>query len=774
MPQTATNPETGERLYLVGENWIPFTETATNPDTGEQLALIGEDWLPFTSPNPSKSKAIPEESSSSPLEFLKGFIPFRGAFEDRPETQPIQGLIKDLGLGAIEGTANLGAGMQRLISQPADIGLRQAGLEGLADRAQTQQDSGMDFVKDIIGEPEDSGPNRMAREIGKTVPIIAAGSAGGSAPLAAQSAVFGTLGALQAAGEGEDAGGIASQAALDAALPVAAHALFKGVATLGRGLSGMVKGGEGTAADTILDVANIPRSLMASGDLSAPLRQGLLLTAGHPIKAAKATAKSLKHAFNKSSFDDFAESIASDLDYRLAKKAGLHLPTARMAEKGTLAGAEEVFRSEIAERLPVLGSIVRGSERAYIGYLDQMRWSTFKDGLKILKKGVTEVSEKETRDLAKWLNIASGRGDASGNLAKTIDASGQFFFSPRLLLSRVQALNPLTYMRLSGVARKEAVRDLMSTIGFIGGGMAVGVASGAKIETDSRSANFGQLRYGKTRVDLSGGFRPLLNFFSRIVTGETKNRVGEIAPARSTLGRFAQGKLNPAWGLVAELYTGKDFIGQDLKWDVKGDSIEEWMDDFSKTKEFELFTGMFANDVIEVARESGPLHAAVTAPLAALGATVSAYDSPEEARFSQFMDKKTNAALRKAGLNKKIEPSRVERSAGLGLGAILLWASTVALSKGKIKPSAGAASPLKKFLSEKQGPNLATASPSPEVATNFKEITALAKKAGFKPGSKVFFLLDEAGKPVSVLKPAQVGPAEQQGLNVTWFRIGQQ
>ena len=41
--QTATNPETGERLALIGGQWQPFTQSATNKE-GAKAYLIGDKW----------------------------------------------------------------------------------------------------------------------------------------------------------------------------------------------------------------------------------------------------------------------------------------------------------------------------------------------------------------------------------------------------------------------------------------------------------------------------------------------------------------------------------------------------------------------------------------------------------------------------------------------------------------------------------------------------------------------------------------------------------
>jgi hypothetical protein len=42
--QTATNPQTGERLALVGDAWQPIKQSATNKE-GVKAYLIGDSWL---------------------------------------------------------------------------------------------------------------------------------------------------------------------------------------------------------------------------------------------------------------------------------------------------------------------------------------------------------------------------------------------------------------------------------------------------------------------------------------------------------------------------------------------------------------------------------------------------------------------------------------------------------------------------------------------------------------------------------------------------------
>lgn len=43
--QTATNPETGEKVFWDGSSWKPI-QTASNPETGEKLELVNNQWVP--------------------------------------------------------------------------------------------------------------------------------------------------------------------------------------------------------------------------------------------------------------------------------------------------------------------------------------------------------------------------------------------------------------------------------------------------------------------------------------------------------------------------------------------------------------------------------------------------------------------------------------------------------------------------------------------------------------------------------------------------------
>jgi len=57
--ESATNPNTGEKLFLVDNKWVPPSETATNPKTGQRAFLVNNEWQVLDVPKAAPKTATP-------------------------------------------------------------------------------------------------------------------------------------------------------------------------------------------------------------------------------------------------------------------------------------------------------------------------------------------------------------------------------------------------------------------------------------------------------------------------------------------------------------------------------------------------------------------------------------------------------------------------------------------------------------------------------------------------------------------------------------------
>lgn len=335
--------------------------------------------------------------------------------------------------------------------------------------------------------------------------------------------------------------------------------------------------------DVATEVLNIPRSIITSFDMSAPLRQGVLFTTTKPRIAGGAFKEMFRQTFSPKNFDDWFINLKKEPIYKLAKESKLYI-----AEPGKLAGGlaekEERFMTNLAQKIPLIGSIVRASERAFVSYLNKLRIDVFKNiSNKFIKEGSDPETDKELfESLASFINNATGRGDL-GKLNRSSQILNNIFFSPRLIASRANMLNPAWYLKQSPKVRKEAIKTFAEFVGIGATILTLAKASGAKVETDPRSSDFGKIRVGNTRWDIWGGFQQWVRVFSQMVTGERKTttdkRIIELSkkkyPFETELDvaeRFFRGKLAPVPSLALELLEGQKIFGESLT--LKGEAIE--------------------------------------------------------------------------------------------------------------------------------------------------------------------------------------------------------
>lgn len=330
------------------------------------------------------------------------------------------------------------------------------------------------------------------------------------------------------------------------------------------------------------------RNIMTAFDLSAVFRQGGFLVVAHPKMGLKAIAPMFKALISPEGQAKIEESIKNRPNASLYELAGLFLaPTDGDYQ---LTEREENQMTTWFDRIPggskvknALTEPIRASNRAYATYLNVLRADSFDAMVAgITNNGVPTLEEAKT--VAKFVNTATGRG----SLGKFEDAAGLLntaFFAPRYVTSRFQLLGGLITNPAKALAGKDkrAHRQITKTYAryLIGMGVVYALSALAldddeeAFETDPRSADFGKIRIGKTRIDPLSGISQVTVLLSRVVSGKTKSSTtGKITPIRGKdvgfgrpttsgiVGRFLRYKLSPMFGTALSLAAGEDPIGQ--------------------------------------------------------------------------------------------------------------------------------------------------------------------------------------------------------------------
>lgn len=315
----------------------------------------------------------------------------------------------------------------------------------------------------------------------------------------------------------------------------------------------------------VIDVLNVPRSLMASFDLSAPFRQGLYLI-GKPKQFFNAFTTMFKQFGSERAFKEVQASIEAMPTFPLMRDAKLALTNIG----SVLEKREERFLSNLAEKIPGVGKIVRASSRAYTGFLNKLRADVFHDFVKKSKDLGIKLEDNQLKDLATFINSATGRGSL-GPLERAAPALANVFFSPRLMASRINLLNPVYYAKLDPLIRKEAIKTMLTSGSIILSILGLAKMGGAEVTADPRNADFAKIKAGATRFDVMGGLQQYLRLGSQLVSGKivssTTGKVMTLGEGYRPLTRldiierFFQGKENPMVSFITDWLQGVDFAG---------------------------------------------------------------------------------------------------------------------------------------------------------------------------------------------------------------------
>jgi hypothetical protein len=334
------------------------------------------------------------------------------------------------------------------------------------------------------------------------------------------------------------------------------------------------------ARDKVLEVLNVPRSIMASMDFSAPLRQGIVASIAHPRTAALAGLEMFKSAFSQNNFDKWFYELQNDPRYEMMKdtKLGIADPHSPF-----LTAKEEVYMNNLAEKIPIVGKLIKGSERAYVQYLNKMRvdlFNRFADRYE--EQGKTYENNKELYDkMAGYINNQTGRGGL-GKYEDYAPILNSLLFSPRLMAARINLLNPYYFYKLPPSLKAMYTKDMLK---FIGLGLSILALAQYStedddedkltVEWDARSSDFAKIRQGNTRWDIWGGFQPYIRVMAQMLTGErkstSKGKIYELdgkgafgSDRADVLKTFVRGKLSPVPSIAVNFLDGRTIVGEEV------------------------------------------------------------------------------------------------------------------------------------------------------------------------------------------------------------------
>ncbi len=379
-------------------------------------------------------------------------------------------------------------------------------------------------------------------------------------------------------------------------------------------------------------VANVPRTIMTAYDLSAPLRQGIVLATGHPVRFSKAFGRMIQAALSEDKAQALIAARMKNPNYKVAQSSNLYLaPLGRMGGRGLgegLTSREEAFLSPLARILPG----VRMSERSYVTFLNELRFGVWDDVYRGWKKSdagffdrmfkLSPFDEKSAAGrqalagLSRFINRATGRGGLTPSLGipgkkgvRKWDLEGlgvplsAIFFSPRLLISRF--LLPVSLLEGSGRARLLIAKDLIS---FVSTGVSVlsllKLSGAADVGVDPRNSDFGKIKVGTQRIDFWGGYNPIARLVAQLITNErqglaSKRLVG--IDRKSTIWRFIRSKLSPAAGLVTDLGSGETFLNEEMQFSPTAGPGRPW----EESQIFQRLAPLFVQDLVDAIREEG-------------------------------------------------------------------------------------------------------------------------------------------------------------------------
>lgn len=328
----------------------------------------------------------------------------------------------------------------------------------------------------------------------------------------------------------------------------------------------------GTTLKGVKTTLDLSKSMKASYDDSAILNQGFPILANFrtaPIwaKNALGTFTNMGKVFmGRAVWDKTRADVVSRPNYLngLYKKNGLAVnvieeafPTSVPEKLATIGDKNKLLKVALTP-LRLFGKGYKATEVAFNAFQMKNRVDVFDLFVSIAEKQGLNISPDagEIEGVGKLVNALTSRG-RMGALEPVANIVNSPFFSLRKQVAGVESLFLYQVGSQSKFTRKmgasAALQQLMLIASMLGVAYALKKDS---VETDTTSSDFGKIRVGSTRFDLTQGRAAYVVLLSRILQSKMKSstsgkesdiNTGEYASLKSTdlIGDFTQNKFSP-------------------------------------------------------------------------------------------------------------------------------------------------------------------------------------------------------------------------------------
>lgn len=221
-------------------------------------------------------------------------------------------------------------------------------------------------------------------------------------------------------------------------------------------------------------------------------------------------------------------------------------------------------------------------------------------------------------------------------------------FAPGYRVSGPEAWVTLLSPKTDRLVRRMAAENLV-TWATLGGSImtAAKYGAGASVVTAIGSSQFGRIQFpgSNTFYNIWGTDQVLARAILQTISQRRVSNIGKVTPIGSGEGgirgflsaakeagtQYLQSGENPIIGLLTDIATGKNYIGEDLNWDIP----TIW-------KEIRAHGPMAVQDIWDVTEVDGPLQAIFSIPGAIFGVGTTSYET-EEQRLASAYDRYVEA-----------------------------------------------------------------------------------------------------------------------------------